>query len=129
MLSERILHSLKDIPPEDWDALAGPSPFLRHAFLHALEVTGCVSEDTGWGPRFVSLWNGQRLVAAMPLYLKTHSYGEFVFDWAWARAYHEHGLPYYPKLLCAVPFTPVTGPRLLADTPAANCSILRSPLH
>ncbi len=128
MLCERILHSLKDVPPEDWDALAGPNPFLRHAFLHALEVTGCVSEDTGWSPRFVSLWNGQRLVAAMPLYLKTHSYGEFVFDWAWARAYHEHGLPYYPKLLCAVPFTPVTGHRLLAETPELRSKLLKAAL-
>ncbi|MFN0317681.1 MAG: GNAT family N-acetyltransferase, partial [Burkholderiales bacterium] len=128
MLTTRILHSLKDIPPETWDALAGRQPFLRHAFLYALEDTGCVAQDTGWSPRFVSLWDGQRLAAAMPLYLKTHSYGEFVFDWAWARAYHEHGLPYYPKLLCAVPFTPVTGHRLLAGTPELRGQLLKAAL-
>jgi hypothetical protein len=113
----RILDTLRDVPPERWDALAGEGPFLRHVFLHGLEATGCVGGDTGWSPRHVTLWEAGRLVAAMPLYLKYHSYGEYVFDWGWAEAYQRHGLRYYPKLLSAVPFTPATGPRLLAPTP------------
>ncbi len=126
MPTTRILTSLREVAPEHWNALAGSNPFLQHTFLHALEDTGCVSGDTGWSPHFVSLWEAQHLVAAMPLYLKTHSYGEYVFDWAWARAYHEHGLPYYPKLLCAVPFTPVSGHRLLAATPELRRDLLKA---
>ena len=120
----RILSSLDDVPPGQWDALAGPSPFLRHAFLHGLEQTGCVAPDTGWTPRHITLWEGGRLQGAMPLYLKSHSYGEYVFDWGWAEAYQRHGLRYYPKLLCAVPFTPATGPRLLAPSPELRRRLL-----
>ena len=103
----------------------GPSPelaaFLRYDFLEALERTGCVGRGTGWQPAHLTLWRGRELTAAAPLYVKSHSYGEYVFDWAWADAYQRHGLRYYPKLLCAVPFTPVTGPRLLAiDAPARD---------
>ena len=112
----RILSSLADVAPAEWDALAGASPFLRHAFLHGLEQTGCVAPDAGWTPRHVTLWEGGRLRGAMPLYRKSHSYGEYVFDWGWAEAYQRHGVRYYPKLLCAVPFTPATGPRLLAPS-------------
>lgn len=97
-----------------WDALAGAgSPFLRHAFLAALESSGSVGGDSGWEPRHLLLREGGRLLAAMPCYAKTHSYGEYVFDWAWAEAWARNGLRYYPKLLTAVPFTPATGPRLL----------------
>jgi len=113
----RILESLADVSPGAWDHLAGGCPFLSYAFLQALEDTGCATTATGWGPQHITLWEGASLVGAMPLYLKTHSYGEYVFDWSWAEAYQQHGLRYYPKLLCAVPFTPVTGPRLLAQTP------------
>jgi hypothetical protein len=120
----RILSSLGDVPPAEWDALAGASPFLRHAFLHGLEHSGCVAPDTGWTPCHVTLWEGGRLQAAMPLYLKSHSYGEYVFDWGWAEAYQRHGLRYYPKLLCAVPFTPATGPRLLAPSPELRRRLL-----
>ena len=120
----RILSSLDDVPPGQWDALAGSSPFLRHAFLHGLEQTGCVAPDTGWTPRHITLWEGGRLQGAMPLYLKSHSYGEYVFDWGWAEAYQRHGLRYYPKLLCAVPFTPATGPRLLAPSPELRRRLL-----
>jgi uncharacterized protein len=120
----RIVECLAEIPAEQWDALAGDSPFLRHAFLNALETTGCVAEDTGWTPRHVTLWAGTQLRGAMPLYLKSHSYGEYVFDWSWAEAYHKHGLRYYPKLLSAVPFTPATGPRLLASTAAERRALV-----
>ena len=99
----------------DWNALAGSShPFLRHEFLGALEASGCASAETGWQPCHLVLLDGKdRPSAALPLYLKSHSRGEFVFDWAWAAAYQRAGHDYYPKLLSAVPFTPVTGPRFL----------------
>jgi len=110
----RILESLAEAPAAQWNALAGDNPFVRHEFLHALEVTGCVNAEAGWTPCHVTLWEHGRLAGCMPLYLKTHSYGEYVFDWSWADAYRRHGVNYYPKLLCAVPFTPATGPRVLA---------------
>jgi predicted N-acyltransferase len=128
-LQIRIVDSLTGIDPAQWDAVAGDSPFLRHAFLHALHETGCACEERGWTPRFVTLWDGGRLAGAMPLYLKSHSYGEYVFDWAWADAYHRHGLDYYPKLLCAVPFTPAAGPRLLAPTVELRQRLLRTALE
>ena len=109
----RVVESAAEIDPQAWDCLAGPHPLLRHAFLHGLEATGCATAATGWTPCHLTLWHDGVLGGVMPLYLKDHSYGEYVFDWAWADAYHRHGLAYYPKLLCAVPFTPVTGPRLL----------------
>ena len=115
-LTLRVLETLAGVAPDEWNALAENHPFLRHEFLHAMHQTGCASERTGWVPQYLSLWRDGRLAGAMPLYLKEHSRGEYVFDWAWADAYHRHGLEYYPKLLCAVPFSPVTGPRLLAPT-------------
>jgi uncharacterized protein len=119
-LRTHILASLASIPAPQWDALAGDHPLMSHAFLHALHETGCASEPTGWAPHYITLWEGEQLSAAMPLYLKDHSYGEYVFDWAWADAYERHGMRYYPKLLSAIPFTPATGPRLLASTPSAR---------
>ncbi|MGE0081691.1 MAG: GNAT family N-acetyltransferase [Thiohalomonadaceae bacterium] len=117
-----VCHSLAAVPAAQWDALAVPArhPFLRHAFLHGLERHGCVGERWGWLPRHLLAWEGERLVGALPLYLKDNSYGELVFDWAWADAYQRAGLAYYPKLVSAVPYTPTTGPRLLlaADAPA-----------
>ncbi|AOY99018.1 GNAT family N-acetyltransferase [Cupriavidus sp. USMAHM13] len=118
----RIAEGLADIDAAAWDALVdarpGANPFLRHAFLHALHASGSAGDDSGWSPRYLTLWaaepGGERLAAAMPLYAKAHSYGEYVFDWAWADAYQRHGLRYYPKWLSAVPFTPVQGSRLLA---------------
>jgi uncharacterized protein len=115
-----ILSSPLDADPAEWDALvaasARPTPFLRHAFLSALHGAGCAVDGTGWAPRYVVLTDPRtgRLAAAAPVYLKSHSYGEYVFDWAWADAYQRNDVPYYPKLLCAVPFTPVQGTRLLA---------------
>ncbi len=106
---------LKDVSCEQWNALAGSgNPFLRHEFLSALEDNGCVGPGTGWQPtHLLSTDDHGALKGAMPLYWKTHSFGEFVFDWAWADAYEQAGLRYYPKLLSAVPFTPVPGSRLL----------------
>jgi predicted N-acyltransferase len=126
----RLVDDLAAVAPADWNSLAAASgggrlqPFLRHEFLHALEATGCVGAGTGWLPRHLLLEDVRgRLRAAVPLYLKSHSYGEYVFDWAWADAYQRHGRRYYPKLLSAVPFTPVAGPRLLAaDDPARKAA-------
>jgi len=114
----KALSSLSGIAAGDWNKLAGDNPFLRHEFLHALHETGCACENTGWAPRYLTTFDGKRLTGAMPLYLKMHSRGEFVFDWAWADAYERNGLEYYPKLLAAVPFTPVCGQRILAESDA-----------
>lgn len=112
---------LEHFDAAQWDALAGPQPFVRHAFLRALHDTGCASPGTGWTPCFLALRRAGLLAGAVPLYAKSHSRGEYVFDYAWADAYARNGLPYYPKLLSAVPFTPVGGARLLAHAcrPAA----------
>jgi len=113
-LQARIVTSLESIPAARWNALAlDGNPFVRHEFLLALERTGCVGKAAGWLPNHLVLENGERLVAALPLYRKSHSWGEFVFDWSWARAYDQAGLRYYPKLVSMPPFTPATGPRLL----------------
>ncbi|MDO5624188.1 MAG: GNAT family N-acetyltransferase [Pseudomonadota bacterium] len=113
-----------------WDALlarqAQPTPFMRHAYLAALHASGSAVPATGWAPRFCLLWDGDALAAAAPLYVKSHSYGEYVFDWAWANAYAEHGLCYYPKALVAVPFTPVPGSRLLARDEAARAALVQA---
>jgi predicted N-acyltransferase len=109
-----IHHSLRDLKPQDWDSLAsGDFPFAAYDYLLAMETAGCVGEEAGWIPLYLTIHEGSRLSAATYLYVKTNSDGEFIFDFAWARAYHRHGLRYYPKLLSASPFTPVTGPKLL----------------
>ena len=113
-----VAESISDFEAEDWNALSGHYPFLRHEFLLAAERTGSASAQTGWQPRHLGLRDDKgRLLAAMPLYEKTHSWGEFVFDWSWAHAYEQAGLDYYPKLVSAVPFTPATSRRLLAEDP------------
>ena len=116
----KVLDSLAAIPPNHWDVLADGNPTLRHAFLQSMIDADCTTAKTGWLPQFLTLWRDidgkQSLCGAVPLYVKSHSYGEYVFDWAWAEAYQRHGLEYFPKLLCAVPFTPCTGGRLLAKT-------------
>jgi predicted N-acyltransferase len=119
----RELSGIDAIAPGDWNRLQGTGvPFLRHEFLAALERHGCASRATGWTPAHLVLEDGGRLLAAAPVYRKAHSWGEFVFDFSWAQAYERHGLPYYPKLLVAVPFSPVNAPRLLVhpDGPAAE---------
>ena len=111
-----------------WNALLAkqsrPTPFMRWEYLAALHASGSAVPRTGWAPRFVTVHRGAQLVAAAPAYLKSHSYGEYVFDWAWADAYQRHGLHYYPKLLVAVPFTPVPGSRLLATDETARHTLL-----
>ena len=121
----RVVEGLAEIPAAAWDALHdGRNPFIAHAFLQGLEQQGCVREDWGWTPRHLTLWQGDRLIGAAPGYLKHNSHGEFVFDHAWAHAYATHGLDYFPKWLCAAPYSPVTGPRLLAREPAHRRMLL-----
>jgi predicted N-acyltransferase len=126
----RIISSLAEVGRPAWDALlaaqADATPFLSYAFLHALHESGSAAKDTGWEPQYLTLWQGDDLKAALPLYLKYHSYGEYVFDWAWAEAYERHGLPYYPKLLSAIPFTPVSGARLLAMDETARQALVQA---
>ena len=118
----KILDTLADIPPREWDALTDHNPTLCHAYLQSMIDADCTTAKTGWLPQFLTLWRDIEgtlsLCGAVPLYVKSHSYGEYVFDWAWAEAYQRHGLDYYPKLLSAVPFTPCSGGRLLAKTAA-----------
>jgi len=124
----RIINTLSEIGQSTWDCLLSAqkesNPFLSFAFLDALHASGCANERTGWEPHYLTIWREEQLVAAMPLYIKHHSYGEYVFDWAWADAYHRNGFEYYPKLLSSIPFTPVSGGRLLAiDDEASNALI------
>ncbi|MDB5944419.1 MAG: hypothetical protein JWQ13_3985 [Ramlibacter sp.] len=124
----RVLGSPLEIDAVQWNALLAeqqaPTPFMRHDYLAALDQSESATPKAGWTPRFVTLWRGEQLQAACALYLKAHSYGEYVFDWAWANAYEQHGLAYYPKALAAVPFTPVPGSRLLARDPAARRALV-----
>ncbi|MGE0113880.1 MAG: GNAT family N-acetyltransferase [Steroidobacteraceae bacterium] len=133
-MAVRILRSIHEVSATDWNALdLHGQPFLRHEFLAALEDTGCASPATGWTPMHLLLLDDARqLRGALPLYLKTHSFGEFVFDFSWAqsfdRYFNQAGQQYYPKLVAAVPFTPATGPRLLlaqhADVPDTRRELL-----
>ncbi|TAG34981.1 MAG: N-acetyltransferase [Polaromonas sp.] len=129
----RVLNSPLDVPGADWNALLlaqSPlgmmNPFMRHEYLAAMHQSGSATPKTGWTPRFVTIWQGTTLAAACALYLKDHSYGEYVFDHAWANAYQQHGLRYYPKALVAAPFTPVPGPRLLARSPAERTLLVEA---
>ena len=124
----RVFPSMQAVDKNAWNALLArqphATPFMRHEYLAALEASGSATPRTGWAARPVTLWRGDALVAACPLYVKDHSWGEYVFDWAWARAYEEHRLPYYPKAVVAVPFTPVPGARLLAEDAALRAQLL-----
>jgi len=126
----RVFDDPADIDPAAWDSLLAtrPSstPFMQHAYLLALHRSASAVAETGWLPQFLAVFDTDTLIAACPLYLKEHSYGEYVFDWAWADAYQRHGLRYYPKLLAAVPFTPVPGPRLMARDATARRVLLRA---
>jgi predicted N-acyltransferase len=125
----QVATSLDDVDPQAWNRLAGDDPFLQYAFLHALHDTGCACTETGWTPQYLLLHDNRVLAGALPLYLKAHSYGEYVFDWAWADAYQRHGLVYYPKLLSAIPFTPVVGARVLAREPAHRAQLIAGALE
>ncbi len=126
----RVLNSPLEVDAQAWNSLlqlqADATPFMRHEYLAALHSAGAAIPSTGWTPRFITLRQGDRLVAACPLYIKAHSYGEYVFDWAWANAYQQHGLDYYPKAVIAVPFTPVPGARLLARTQVAREALIKA---
>ncbi len=128
-LSLRVCTDPTEIDAAAWDALveqqASATPFVSTAYLCALHASASAVPETGWAPHFLLLEQAGTLRAACPLYLKDHSYGEYVFDWAWADAYQRHGLNYYPKLVDAIPFTPVPGPRLLAESHAHRLALLR----
>ncbi|WP_299176691.1 GNAT family N-acetyltransferase [uncultured Neptuniibacter sp.] len=114
MLELKFSHKISEIGANIWNSLCQEDyPFCRYEFLHALESSGSVCAKTGWQPLYIQLQEDGTTIAVMPLYLKNHSYGEYVFDWAWADAYHRYGLDYYPKLVTAIPYSPVEGPRLL----------------
>ena len=109
-----FLNSIEDISKEDWDGTFNNAyPFLKYEFLKCLEITKCVSSDQGWQPLHAIVTEKEKVIAVMPLYIKTDSQGEFIFDWSWADAYYRNGLEYYPKLVSSIPFTPATGPRIL----------------
>jgi predicted N-acyltransferase len=128
VLAARVHEAIDAVDRGAWNALElGGVPFVRHEYLAALEHGGAVGPGTGWTPRHVTVHEGTRLVGALPLYEKSHSWGEFVFDFAWAQAYHRYGLAYYPKLVVATPFTPATGPRLLVH-PASDATRVRRAL-
>ena len=126
----RVVASPSDVSPQAWNALlaaqAEPSPFMRHEYLTALHESGSATPESGWTAQFFTLWRGDTLEAACPVYVKDHSYGEYVFDWAWANAYQQHGLAYYPKATVAVPFTPVPGARLLARDAAGRALLAQA---
>jgi predicted N-acyltransferase len=126
----RVVSDPAQIDAAQWNALveaqASSTPFMRIEYLRALHDSGSATAATGWAAQFLTVTDGGELIAACPLYLKDHSYGEYVFDWAWADAYQRHGLSYYPKLLNAVPFTPVPGPRLLARDAPARAVLLQA---
>ncbi|MBY5922264.1 GNAT family N-acetyltransferase [Ferrimonas balearica] len=111
-LRAEFVPTITTIDPMVWDALLGAHLFTRYHYLEALERSGCVGLESGWIPQHLLLYRDDRAIAAMPLYIKLHSYGEYLFDWSWARAFEQHGQPYYPKLVSAIPFTAVSGPRL-----------------
>ena len=124
-LAVQVVSRIAEVPAADWDACAGGNPFVSHAFLNALEESGSATGETGWHPQHLVLPNpAGGLLGCVPLYLKSHSYGEYVFDWNWADAYERAGGHYYPKLQCSVPFTPATGPRLLVHPEAPREEIM-----
>jgi predicted N-acyltransferase len=126
-IAVRVVSRIGELPAAEWDLCAGPNPFVSHAFLSALEDSGSATRETGWLPQhLVVAGRDGRLMGAAPLYLKSHSYGEYVFDWGWADAYERAGGSYYPKLQACVPFTPVTGPRLLLHPASEQPPVARA---
>ena len=129
MEAVRIADSLAGVDRDEWNALAGRQPFVRHEYLSALIETGCASPKTGWAPQFILLSRAGRLEGAMPLFAKSHSYGEYVFDWAWADAHERNGIDYYPKVIGAIPFTPVRGARILGRSRETKHTLIRAALE
>lgn len=124
-MQTRIIEHIRDIDETAWQALwLSDYPFIQYGFLAALADTACVGENTGWQPLYIIVEQNDALLGAMPVYIKNHSYGEYVFDWSWADAYHHHGLDYYPKLVNAIPFTPATGPRFAARSREAEHALI-----
>jgi hypothetical protein len=125
-----LVDDLATIGAAAWNALVARDPdanlFVRHEFLHALHAHHCATPRTGWAPQYLALWRGRTLAGAVPLYAKSHSFGEYVFDWGWADAYERSGRVYYPKWLAAVPFTPVGGSRLIAGDDAARAALAQA---
>lgn len=127
MLNVKFIDTIKKVPEADWNEIAGCDyPFTRHEFLYALEKSGATSEKTGWHVNHAVVYDHQQLVAVMPLYIKDHSYGEYVFDFQWAEAYQRYGHDYYPKLLTAIPFTPAAGPRFCVKAGASQQVIMQN---
>lgn len=123
----RFIDNLDAVTPDAWNAIAGSQyPFLQHRFLHALEASGSVSAQRGWQPQHLLVEDEQTLLAVMPLYIKQHSMGEYVFDHSWASAYQRHGLHYYPKLVSAIPFTPAGGPRLSIHADCNHTAVMQA---
>ena len=121
--------AIEAIAPASWNEISGGMPLVSHAFLCALHETGCAAPATGGTPRYLTAWRGGALAGALPLYAKAHSYGEYVFDWAWADAYKRFGRRYYPKLVAAIPFTPPPGARLLARDHEARGALISAALR
>ena len=129
MAEARDIPTFSDVDPADWQALErSGNPFLEYAFLAGLERSGSIGVHAGWHPHHLAIFDGGRLLAFAPTYAKDNSHGEFVFDWAWADAYQRHGAVYYPKLLTGVPYTPVTGPRLLVSKDSEQPAALKRAL-
>jgi predicted N-acyltransferase len=124
-LEIEVIHDIRSIPEHEWNCLVSPNdPFTAHRFLATLEESGSVGRDAGWVPVHVAARRNGELVGAIPLYLKNNSYGEYIFDWGWAQAAQRAGIPYYPKLVAAVPFTPATGRRLLTNDPDIESALI-----
>ncbi|WP_325894882.1 GNAT family N-acetyltransferase [Grimontia sp. NTOU-MAR1] len=122
----RVVAHIEEFGEKAWDALlADDYPFLRYAFLNTFETSKTISGKSGWYAQYIGVFRGDELIGAAPCYLKTHPYGEYVFDWSWAEAYEDAGLEYYPKVICAVPFTPASGPRLLVSQGEDDVEIRR----
>lgn len=113
--SHQWFSSINEIDQAQWQRLFGDEPFTQHAFLYALEQSQCVTQKSGWQPHHLAIFEDDTLIALAPGYLKSHSYGEYVFDWAWAEAYEKHGLEYYPKWLSGIPFSPIEGKRIAIE--------------
>jgi predicted N-acyltransferase len=122
----KIVDSIQYVDPQSWDALVGDMPLLCHAFLSALESSGSVGKGTGWQPYPMLAFDDGNLVGAIPLYVKSHSYGEYVFDWAWADSYQRNSINYYPKIIAAIPFTPITSQRLIANNSQTQALMLET---